>query len=232
MASFRPPEPIIEPTLRWIRVRAGDTWVADSRDAQLLIQYGPGGLPTYLLPEQDVRTDLLSPSGDLRVGDEVLEGVARRTDDGLWTFAWDGRVSWYEEAAEVFVHARDPHKRVDVMPSERHVVVEVAGERIADSSRPHALFETHLPIRWYLPREDVRQDLLEPSDTTSMCPYKGTARYWHVRAGGELHRDLLWTYPEPIPECPAIAGLVAFFAERMDVVLDGERLQRPVTPWS
>jgi uncharacterized protein (DUF427 family) len=231
MSEFSPPPRHIEPTPRWIRVRAGDTWVADSRRAKLLVEYGPGRLPTYILPPEDVRTDLLTPEGDLRLNGDVLEGVAERREEG-WTFSWDGRVTWFEEAQEVLVHPRDPKHRVDAIPSERHVVVEVGGEVVAESRRPTAVFETSLPIRWYLPPEDVRQDLLEPSGTVTRCPYKGTARYWSVRAGGELRDDLVWSYPDPIPAVQGIQGLLAFFDERIDLTVDGERQERPKTPWS
>ena len=175
----------------------------------------------------------------LRFDGRILEGVARRFGDdgpegtqGLWTFTWDGRVGWYEEAMEVVVHPRDPKHRVDAVPSDRHVVVQIAGEVVADSRRPHAVFETNLPTRWYLPMQDVRQELLEPSEKVTACPYKGTARYWSVRAGGEWHDDIIWSYPEPIPEQPRIAGLVAFFDERVDLTLDGELQERPLSPWS
>ncbi len=248
---FTPPAPRVEPTPRWVRVRAGDTWLADSRRALLLVWYGPGMLPTYCFPADDVRTDLVRrsdapPRGplvdhDVLVGETVLPAVAHRIEapdgplaaaHGHWTFAWDRGLQWYEEAHEVHVHARDPSKRVDVVPSERHVRVEVGGEVVAESRRPHALFETTLPTRWYLPREDVREELLEPSPTVTRCPYKGTASYWSVRTGGELHRDVVWSYPDPIVECPRIAGLVAFYNERVDLVIDGVRQERPVTPWS
>jgi uncharacterized protein (DUF427 family) len=208
-------------------------------------------LPTYCFPADDVRTDLLTPSAvgsggflvdhDLRVGDEVLERVAHRFTqpppdlsavDGYWSFTWDGRVHWFEEALEVTVHAKDPFKRVDAVPSERHVRVEVGGEVVADSHRPVAVFETTLPTRWYLPAEDVRWEVLEPSDTVTRCPYKGTARYWSVRTGGALHPDLVWSYPDPVPECPRIAGLVAFYNEKVDITVDGEPEPRPQTPWS
>jgi uncharacterized protein (DUF427 family) len=238
MPDFEPPTPRLEPTPRWIRVRAGDTWIADSRRAQLLVWFGPGRLPTYVLPPEDVRTDLLTPEGDLHLDGRVLERVATRFGDddpaptGHWTFTWDGRLSWFEEAMEVAVHARDPTKRVDAMPSERHVEIRVGGELVAESRSAHALFETGLPTRWYLPARDVRHDLLEHSDTSTSCPYKGTARYWHVRVGGELHDDLAWSYPQPIPECPRIAGLIAFFNERVEVTIDGERQTAPRTPWS
>ncbi|MDQ3641363.1 MAG: DUF427 domain-containing protein [Actinomycetota bacterium] len=234
-----------------MRVRAGDIWAADSRRALLLAWYGPGMLPTYCFPPEDVRADLLSPSAgggsavavahDVRAGDAVLSGAATRFGDpgaplsavaGHWSFTWDGRVSWFEEALEVHVPARDPSKRVDVVPSERRIRVEVAGQVVAESTRPHALFETTLPTRWYLPVDDVEWELLEPSDTFSQCPYKGTARYWSVRAGGERRRDLAWSYPDPGVECPRIAGLVCFFNEKVDLVIDGAPQPRPITPWS
>jgi uncharacterized protein (DUF427 family) len=239
--------PYVEPTPRWIRVRAGDEWIADSRRALLLVWYGPGRLPTYCFPEADVRTDLLRPSGDggeehdVLAGGEPLVAAARRfaepeppftAVDGHWTFTWDGRLQWYEEALEIGVHARDPSKRVDTLPSERHVRVEIDGEAIADTRRPVALFETTLPTRWYIPPADVRMELLEPTATITRCPYKGTARYWSVRAGGGVSEDLAWSYPEPIAECPRIAGLIAFFNERVDLIVDGEPQPRPRTPWS
>jgi uncharacterized protein (DUF427 family) len=246
------PPPDVAPSPRWIRVRAGDTEIANSRRALLLAWYGPGMLPTYGLPAEDVRTEFLEPSDepasdvfrtryDVRVGDRFLPAAAQlfrdppaplEVLDGYWTFTWDEGLSWFEEAFEVHVHARDPSKRVDVVPSERHVRVELGAELLAESRRPHALFETWLPTRWYLPLEDVRQELLVPSDTVTRCPYKGTASYWSVRAGNRVHHDVAWTYQEPIPECPRVRGLVAFFNERVDLVIDGERQQRPHTPWS
>jgi len=224
--AFGPPPPRVEPTPRWVRARADGEWVADSHRALLLSWYGPDRLPTYCFPAEDVRTDRLEPLGDaaieLRDLPEELSAA-----NGHWTFSWDGRVTWFEEASEVHVHARDPRHRVDAVPSERHVRVELDGEVLAESRRPHALFETSLPTRWYLPPEDVRADLLEPSPTVTRCPYKGTARYWS--AGSD---DVAWSYSNPIPECPRIAGLVAFFNERTDLILDGERQERPQTPWS
>jgi len=246
------PPPRVEPSPRWVRVRAGDVLVADSRRAQLLSWYGPGMLPTYCLPAEDVRTDLLYPSTtdgepgfqdehDVRAGDAVVPRAARlfrrppeplAALDGYWTFTWDAGLSWFEEALEIHVHARDPHKRVDAMPSERHVQVELDGVVVAESRRLHALFETLLPPRWYFPPEDVDQSHLEPSDTVTRCPYKGTASYFSVRVGDRVHDDIAWTYPEPVLECPRIAGLIAFFNERVDLVVDGVRQPRPRSPWS
>ena len=219
--DVRMPDPYAEPTPRWIRVRVGDAWVADSRRALLVCRYGPGQLPTYAFPEDDVADASLA----VRLTD-LPDGLA--ATEGMWTFPWGGGVRWFEEATEVFVHARDPTKRVDALPSERHIRIERDGELLAESVRPTALFETWLPTRWYLPAEDVRLDLLTPSDTMTRCPYKGRARFWSAPG----HADIAWSYPDPIPECPRIAGLVCFFNEHVDLTVDGEPQKRPVTPWS
>jgi len=247
--------PRLEPTQRWVRVRRGEDWIADSRDAFLLVWYGPSTLPTYCLPPHAVRTDLLSPSApgsrapaefmephDVLADGSTVEGAAFllrhppapfEAAEGYWTFAWDDpAIEWYEEATRVHVHARDPRHRVDAIASERHVRVELDGELLAESNRPTALFETTLPTRWYLPREDLRPELLKHSETVSHCPFKGVATFYSVRAGGTLHQDLAWSYPDPILENPRIADLVAFFNERVDLVIDGERQRRPFTPWS
>jgi uncharacterized protein (DUF427 family) len=241
-------DPFEEPTERWIRVAFGGRFVADSRRARLLVQYGPGRLPTYFLPRADVDETALTNARDvaerqvwdLRVGDRVAEAAAwafRELPAGLEaladhvTFSWR-KVAWYEEDEEVLVHARDPYSRVDVIASTRHVEVSVADVVLADSHRPHLLFETSLPTRYYLPAEDVRTELLEPSETTSRCPYKGLARYWSVTVGGQRYDDLAWSYPDPIAENPRIAGLIAFFDERVDTRVDGELQPRPRSPWS
>jgi uncharacterized protein (DUF427 family) len=95
-----------------------------------------------------------------------------------------------------------------------------------------ALFESNLPTRWYLPREDVSAEL-EPSDTITRCPYKGEASYHSVKlADGELAKDLIWYYEDPLAEVGKIAGLVCFFNEKVDIELDGEPQERPASPWS
>ena len=133
-----------------------------------------------------------------------------------------------KEEEEVFVHVRDSHKRVDVLESSRHVVVSVNGETLADTRHPRLLFETGLPTRYYVPPEDVRMDLLRPSEKHTQCPYKGTASYWSA----EGEEDVAWYYPEPIAEQPKLAGLIAFFNERVDIEVDGEPEERPETQWS
>lgn len=235
--------PTLEPTDRWIRVRLGDELIADTQRAQLLIDYGPGVLPTYLIPVDDVRTACLADrevAADgtvtwcVRAGGRTARRGAYATSSGPAghiSFRWD-TLEWYEEDERVVAHARDPHKRVDVVRSSRHVRVEIAGVTVADSHRPTLLFETMLPARFYLPRDDVRTDLLVPSDHTSICPYKGVASYWSVHANGTVAPDVVWSYREPIPENPRIRDLFCFFNERVDVKVDGRRLARAWTPWS
>jgi uncharacterized protein (DUF427 family) len=136
---------------------------------------------------------------------------------------------WYEEDERIFGHPRSPFSHIDIRASSRHVRVEYDGEVLAESDRPYALFETGLPVRYYLPREDVRSELLSPSSTRTMCAYKGEASYWSVTVGDRTMPDLVWTYEQPSVEVVAIAGRLAFFNERVDVIVDGQRTDRPVT---
>jgi uncharacterized protein (DUF427 family) len=112
------------------------------------------------------------------------------------------------------------------------VQVELDGVVIADSTHARVLFETGLPPRWYIPKVDVRMDLLVPTDTTSKCPYKGQAEYWSAQVGDRLEKDVAWSYPTALPESERIIGLVSFYNERVDLVIDGERLEQPHTKFS
>ncbi|MFC4005100.1 DUF427 domain-containing protein [Prauserella oleivorans] len=204
--------------------------------------------PMYYLPRADVRTDLFVPTGrtrpspsrgegrvsTLRVGDrEAVDAVTEYPDSPFEQLRdavrldWTSMDHWFEEDEEVYTHPRDPHKRVDILPSSRHVRIEVDGVTVAESARPWLLFETGLPTRYYLPKTDVRLDLLTPTDTVTHCPYKGQAEYWSV---GE-QKDLAWSYRMPLPESQRIAGLIAFADERVDVYVDGELQPRPTTPF-
>ncbi len=140
--------------------------------------------------------------------------------------------AWFEEDEEVFTHPRDPYTRVDILPSSRHVRVEVDGVTVAETSKPTLLFETGLPVRYYLPKTHVRMDLLTPTERRTHCPYKGEAEYWSVRVGEAVHRDLAWSYRAPLPESQRIAGLISFYNERVDLHVDGVAQERPQTPFS
>ncbi|WP_102145742.1 DUF427 domain-containing protein [Mycobacterium hubeiense] len=135
---------------------------------------------------------------------------------------------WREEAEPIVSHPHDPFKRIDVLRSDRHVRIELDGRVLAESSRPKLLFETLLPVRFYLPREDVVVPL-ELSDTVSYCAYKGRAAYYSIPDGP---RDVAWTYHEPLHDAEQVRDRVCFFDELVDVIVDGERRERPVTPWS
>ncbi|HEV2787030.1 MAG TPA: DUF427 domain-containing protein, partial [Solirubrobacteraceae bacterium] len=141
---------------------------------------------------------------------------------------FDGFDAWYEEDERNLGHPRDPFHRIDIVHSSRHVRIERDGVVLAECSRPYLLFEPPLPVRYYLPPQDVRTDLLEPSETRSFCAYKGRA--WYVSLADEP--DIAWTYPEPLREAREITDRVAFFNEFVDIVVDGAPLGRPVTPWS
>lgn len=242
-----------EPVERRIRgVLAGQT-VVDTTGALLVFEQGH--LPIYYLPLADVRSDFLVASEKRttcprkgEAGYHSLQVGDREVPDAVWgypepiegcpdisehvAFYWDALDSWWEEDDEVFVHPRDPYHRVDVLRSSRHVVVKIRGEVVAESRRPLILYETGLPARYYLPRADVRADVLRPSERTSACPYKGTAGYLSVDVGGELEEDVAWSYAAPIPECPKVEQAICFFNERVDLEVDGEQLERPNTPWS
>lgn len=239
----------MEPSPRWVRVVAGGTVIADSRRVLLLREVGH--LPVYYFPRADVRMDLLVPNGvvtrcpykgeathfDLRSGSQETSEAAWSYQDptpdrqdiaGLVAFYWDRVDHWYEEEEEVFKHPRDPYHRVDAIVSSRHVQVWLAGVQVADSRSPVLVFETRLPTRYYLSPEDVRMDLLQRSETRSVCPYKGVAGYWTATIFGQPHHDVAWTYHNPLPGVAAIRHRLAFYPERVqEIRVDGQRVPNP-----
>jgi len=149
---------------------------------------------------------------------------------GTVRFDWAALDAWFEEDEQVFVHPRSPYTRVDALRANRPVRVERDGVVLADAGSSVMVFETGLPTRYYLSRTDVDFAHLIPSDTVTACPYKGTTSgYWSVRAGGTVHPDLAWSYDFPTRQLLPIAGLIAFYNEQVDVILDGQRLDRPQT---
>jgi uncharacterized protein (DUF427 family) len=239
----------IEPSPRRVRAHFGGQVVADSTRA--LLVWEPRRLAVYWFPTEDVRMDLLSPTRhgeqpntarwNLRVGERVAENAAwsypepdaeRAALKDHVAFFWNQLDAWFEEDEEVFVHPRDPYHRVDVLHSSRQVRVEAEGQVLAETGRPRLLFETGLPTRYYIPKLDVRMELLEPTDTSTSCPYKGNAVYWSARVGDRVLKDIVWGYPAPVPECAKIQNLLCFYNEKLDIHVDGVLQERPVTPWS
>jgi uncharacterized protein (DUF427 family) len=256
--NFRPDPPtgsvlFFEPVPYRLRGSFAGEAVFDTLGAKLL--YETGHLPVYYVPEEDLRHELLEPSDrqtrcphkgqasyrSLRVGD-------RFEPDAVWTyrepiapavflaghaaFYWGKLDEWLVEDEQVLGHPRDPYHRIDTFRTSRPVRISIDGETVAESTHAVALFESGLPARFYLPAEDVRMDLLQPSETTTRCAYKGIATYWHVRVGDTLHEDLAWTYAEPERDGDAIRNLICFFNERVDLEVDGRTEERPVTQWS
>jgi uncharacterized protein (DUF427 family) len=240
----------VENSPKRVRAYLGGELVADTTRPLLVweIPY----YPAYYVPAADVRAKLVptgaterSPSrGEAEVLDVVsgsataAAGARRYPDSPLVELRDAVRLDfaamdeWLEEDEPIYVHPRDPYKRVDILASSRHVQVEVDGVTVADSRSPRILFETSLPPRYYLPLADLRMDLLRPSDTRTQCPYKGTAGYWSVDVNGKLYRDLVWIYRQTVPESQKIVGLACFYNEKVDLIIDGVRQERPRSPFS
>lgn len=243
-----------EDSRRRVRVVFAGVTVADSKHAMLL--HESGRLPVFYFPIADVGMDLMeatehhthsSLKGEasywtLRVGDRIAEHAAWSYLQplpngpqvrGYVAFYWDLMDAWYEEEQQVYAHARDPYKRVDILPSTRHVQVVLGGVAIADTHRPLLLLETGLPIRYYIPEQDIRMEYLESTATTSHCPYKGTATYWSASVGERDFKDIVWSYHEPLPESIPIAHYLSFYDERVDAIyVDDELISVPKTIWS
>jgi uncharacterized protein (DUF427 family) len=240
-----------EASKKRVRVFLGGVCIVDSDDA--LYVWEEPRYPQYYLPRRDFATGVLEPSNTTCRSPSrgtatyyTVHAGDRAAPDAAWSYeasplpelrgrvrlAWEAMDAWFEEDEEVFVHPRDPYTRVQILPTSRHITVTVEGLVVAESRRPTFLYESGLPRRTYVPKLDVRTEHLHPTTTTSRCPYKGTATYWTVETEAQLHPDLAWSYPAPLRESVAIAGLVAFYDEAVDLVVDGQRQARPDTSFS
>lgn len=133
---------------------------------------------------------------------------------------------WFEEEVPIYCHPKDPYKRIDILQSTRHIKVVKEGVLLAETSSPLLLLETTLRTRYYLPPTSVKWEHLRPSDTASLCPYKGRANYHHVKIDGQVYRDLVWYYRYPTPESAPVAGYLCFYNEMVDIYVDGEKEER------
>jgi len=240
----------IEPVPRRIRAMHQGEVLVDTTDAWYVWEWA--NYPRYYIPRRDVREELLvadgstedTPRGTVRryalangangpngptVARLLIEGARRELSD-LFRFEWDAIDQWFEEDEQVFVHPRNPYTRVDALRSARPVRIELGGVLLAESSSPVMVFETGLPTRYYLNPTEVRFEHLVPTATVTRCPYKGTTSgYWSVVVDGIVHDDLAWTYDFPTRQLLPVTGLMAFYNEKVDVVLDGVLLERPKT---
>jgi uncharacterized protein (DUF427 family) len=188
---------------------------------------GPDGFGTHTTPGR---------VADLVAGRHRLPGAGFLPDDeslaGLVVLDFDAFEGWLNEDEVLVAHPHDPFKRIDVLATARRVEVRLDGTVLASTERGLMLVETHLPVRYYIPPQDVRMDLLGPSTTRSACAYKGHASYLSTVDGSEAGRDIAWVYPDPLDDASRVRDHLAFWNERTDLLVDGEEIPRPVTPWS
>lgn len=235
---------IFESIPKRVRVKFNHKVLADSQHVYLLLE--TGHIPVYYFPEEDIRTEFLEPSGHkqttdkgtahhwhIQIGDRKAKNAvwaypgkpeAKRPDlRGYRAFQWQKMDHWYVDDEEVFVHPRDPYSRIDIRRSSRHVKVKVDGTLVAESHRPLILYETGLPPRYYLPPKDVHGEFLKRSSTTTRCPYKGLASYWHIQVKDQRYTDRVWSYLTPLSEVSRIAGTFSFYHEKMEgFTVDGQ----------
>ena len=188
--------------------------MADSRRTKLLYLDGEV-IPRHVFPEEDVRLDLLP-----------ADAITRH--EGLIEIDFATPDEWREEDEELVGHARDPFKRIDARRTSRHIRVSIGEELVAETRRAVALFETGLPTRWYIPRDDVSADLTRNDDHRTTCAYKGHATHWD--ALGE--KAIAWSYELPLNDAVPVRSMIAFYNERVELDVDGEREERPRTQWS
>jgi uncharacterized protein (DUF427 family) len=241
----------VEPVPRRIRATLQGVVVVDTSNARYVWEWPY--YPQYYIPIGDIDPGILIDEGHeehlrlgtarrlgVRVGSDERRGVAHHyvASDlegitGTVRLDWSALDSWFEEEEQVFVHPRNPYTRVDALRSDRRVEVELDGVVLAESAHTVMVFETGLPTRYYFDRLDVDFGHLQASDTVTSCPYKGTtSSYWSVDVDGHLSPDLAWAYDFPTRQLLPIAGLVSFYNEKVDITVDGTRLDRPNTHFS
>ena len=242
-----------EPSPKRVRVTFAGEDIVDTTNA--LILYESRHVPVYYFPRDDVAMERLEATdhsthcpfkGDANYFSIVVDGET--AENAVWTYEtpfdeiaelkdyvalyWNRVDRWFEEDEEVFVHARSPRVRVDILDSSRPVRVELGGETVAETSRARFLFETNLPTRYYIPREDVSAELLA-SDSSTQCPYKGTASYHSVKVGDTVYDDIVWFYKDPVHESAKIKDYLCFYNEKVDAIyIDGVAEEKPKTKWS
>ncbi|KAI0836050.1 DUF427-domain-containing protein [Hypoxylon sp. FL0890] len=240
------------PTTRRVRILFDGEYIADTTSALYVWEHEY--YPYYYVPRKSITGNLARPEpgsycvARLQVEDESIDRVLvfgdelnnrSRALEGMVRIEFGDVNAWFEEDMQIYVHPKDPFRRVDVLHSSRPIEVRVNGILVARSNSAYHLHETGLPCRYYIPATAVDPQVLGHSGTTTACPYKGTANYYDVKFKDETGqkteiKDLIWYYKTPTLECANIAGFLCFYHEKegVEITIDGELLQRPKTPWS
>ena len=221
---------------------------------QALILYETGHVPIYYFPRDDVLMDKLIKTKhkthcpykgeasyfSMSVNDKKASNAVWSYEDPISSvagikdyvaFYWNKVDQWFEEDEEVFVHARSPYVRIDILDSSRNIRIELDGNVLAEAERSKLLFETNLPPRYYLQKDAMKVKLL-PSDKETYCPYKGKASYYSLEVGDKVYENLLWSYKQPVLESSKIKEYLCFFNEKVDTYIDGIIQIRPQSKWS
>jgi uncharacterized protein (DUF427 family) len=189
----------IEPHPRRVQALRGGRPVIDTERA--LMVHRRGQPLSYVFPAGDV--------GDLPAEPEPEA-------PGFVRVPWDAVDAWLEEGRKLVHYPPNPYHRIDCRPTKRLLRVAINGTTLVDTADTMILFETALEPRLYVDPAHVRTDLLQPSDTSSYCNYKGFATYWSV---GDVD-DVAWSYPDPPPESLPIKGFLSFDDTRSDVLAE------------
>lgn len=232
----------VEPLRRRMRVRFGETWIADSEDVLLLFE--PGRYPVAYFPETHIshktleRSEYTNRHRDLGLTTwYMVKARQKQAQRGAWqhidlpgyaselrgriAFAWAAMDGFYEEDERIVGHAADSYHRIDIRQTSRSLVVRHNNRVIADTRRPLALYESGFAPRWYVPRADVDESMLTYVEHQTFCPYKGLCSYYDV---GNAHLGA-WSYRDAYPEVNRISGLVSFEPDIVSVHLDGRLLK-------
>ena len=257
VGRFLTPDPLPQRLLfaerlrRRMKVRFGGEWIADSEDVMLL--HEPGRYPVAYFPRADVRSDAVTSSGRVTqhkdLGDTswfTVHAGGRSAERAAWeltglpeyaeeftgriAFAWRAMDSFHEEDERILGHAADAYHRIDIRSTSRTLEVRSGDDVVARSAHPVVLYESGFAPRWYVPRPDIDEKALTPVEGQTFCPYKGLADYYDI--GGSA--KAAWSYRDAYTEVRRIDDMVSFEPDRVEVRLDGKRLElesgQQVTP--
>ncbi|MCJ1307679.1 hypothetical protein MMC25_001327 [Agyrium rufum] len=221
---------------RRVRLLKDGAYIADTTEALYVWEWPY--YPQYYIPTKHTKLSIPNPSNNDKTAAYsslpapysgfVVHDPSSPLKDYI-RFDWPSIDAWFEEDEQIFVHPRDPFKRVDCLPSSRRITVKLNDVELADATNVVMLFETSLPTRYYLPATSVRWDLLKGSETVTSCPYKGDANYHSVVIEGKEFVDLVWYYKHPTRESAPVEGRLCFYNEKVDIYVDGVKQERPKT---